>query len=101
MFLLYPPLVFYHSNQLILLYISLERERPSSPFIKMLQRKPSGRSPNGSINGRSASPATHTRRAMSLDIPRRDFVNISDLSKGEVVYTTTRLSNGNSNSVRK
>lgn len=73
----------------------------------MLRRNPSERSPNGSINGwsaspvngRSASPASHTRRAMSLDIPKRDFVDISNLSKGEVVYSTTRFSNGNGNSV--
>lgn len=76
---------------------SVERERPSSSFIKILRRNPSERSPNenGSINGRSASPASHTRRVMSLDIPKRDFVDISDLSKGEVVYSTTRFSNGN------
>lgn len=70
----------------------------------MLRRNPSERSPNGSlngwsaspVNGRSASPVSHIRRAMSLDIPKRDFV---DISKGEVVYSTTRFSNGNGNSV--
>lgn len=72
----------------------------------MLRRNPSERFPNGGINGwsaspngRSASPVSHMRRAMSLDIPKRDFVDISNLSKGEVVYSTTGFSNGNGNSV--
>ncbi|KAH8148457.1 uncharacterized protein LAJ45_07559 [Morchella importuna] len=66
----------------------LERERPSSPFIQSLRRRPSERSPNG----RSVSPAgsTHARRTMSLDIPKRDFVDLTDLvDKGEETYTST------------
>lgn len=65
----------------------------------MLRHSPSERSPNGSINGKPSSPASHTRRAVSLDIPKRDFVDISDLSKGDVVYSTTKFSNGNGNGV--
>lgn len=80
---------------------SVERERPSSPFVKMLRRKPSERSPDRGANGRSASPASYTRRTISLDIPKRGFVDLSDLSKGEVVYSTTGFSNGSGNGVRK
>lgn len=65
----------------------------------MIRRNPPENSPNGSVNGRSASPASHIRRAMSLDTPKRDFVDISDISKREVVYSTTRFDNGNGNGV--